>query len=73
MPNTLAEGATNIEYIVKDINTFGDEEMEKFLLSLGCYAGQQITIVSRLNQNLVITIKDARYSIDENLAKAISI
>ncbi len=73
MSKSLAEGEVNEEYTISAINTFGDDEMENFLISLGCYAGQQVTIVSKLNQNFVITIKDARYSIDENLAKAIFI
>ncbi len=73
MKNTLAQGDAGMAYTITAINTAGDDEMEKFLLSLGCYPGQQVTIVSKLNQNLVITIKDARYSIDETLALAISI
>ncbi len=70
---TLAQGDANIEYTVTAILTQGDEEMEKFLFSLGCYVGQQVTIVSKLDKNFVITIKDARYSIDETLANAIQI
>ncbi len=73
MARTLAQGEVNTEYTIKTIETSGDEEMKKFLFSLGCYENQQVTIVSRLNQNLVIIIKDARYSIDEGLANAIYI
>ncbi len=73
MAKTLAQGELNTEYIITDIQTLGDEEMEKFLFSLGCYVDQKVTIVSKLNRNLVITIKDARYSIDESLANAILI
>ncbi len=73
MIKTLVQGELNVEYVVKSIETVGDEEMEKFLFSLGCYEGQKVTIVSKLNKNFVITIKDARYSIDESLANAILI
>ncbi len=73
MEKTLAQGELNTEYTVKSVETAGDDEMEKFLLSLGCYASQKVTIVSRLDKNLVITIKDARYSIDESLANVIYI
>ncbi len=73
MQKNLAQGEILTEYTIVGIETYGDDEMEKFLFSLGCYAEQKVTIVSKLNQNLVITIKDARYSIDENLAKAIYI
>ncbi len=70
---TLAQGDVNTEYTVTAVATQGDKEMESFLFSLGCYAGQQVTIVSKLDKNFVITIKDARYSIDETLANAIQI
>ncbi len=70
---TLAEGNVDIEYTIKSIDTRNDEEMEKFLFSLGCYAGEKITIISRLHKNYIVTVKDARYSIDEDLAKAIEV
>ena len=60
------------EYIVQDINT-DDEELEAFLFSLGCYKGEPVTVVSRKKKNLVLSIKDARYNIDVELAKAIAI
>ncbi len=69
----LVDGELNKQYIVKDIVTDGDDEMKGFLFTLGCYEGQSITIISRLNNNFVVVIKDARYSIDMDLAKAIYI
>ena len=60
------------EYIVKDIIT-DDEELKSFLFSLGCYSGEPITVVSRLKGGCVVSIKDARYNIDNDLAQAISI
>ncbi len=70
---SLVEGELNKSYIVQDIVTGSDVEMKEFLFTLGCYEGQTITIVSKLNNNFVVVIKDARYSIDIELAKAISI
>ncbi len=70
---TLAEGQANVEYTIKAINTDNDEEMMKFLFSLGCYAGEKITIISNLHKNFIINVKDARYSIDDDLARAIEI
>ncbi len=67
----LAQGEINKVYLIKEINTQGDKEMEAFLFSLGCYAGQTITIISMLHKNYLVNIKDARYSIDEDLARAI--
>jgi Fe2+ transport system protein FeoA len=68
----LAEGTINTEYIIKDINT-NDEEIKDFLFTLGCYEGESITVISILAENYVITVKDARYSIDKDLAEAIII
>lgn len=70
---TLAQGQANITYIITSINTQGDEEMKSFLATLGCYEGQEITIVSMLQGNYVINVNNARYSIDTDLAAAICI
>ncbi|MBE5730879.1 MAG: ferrous iron transport protein A [Clostridiales bacterium] len=58
------------EYTVKDIAT-GDSELESFLFSLGCYSGEPITLVARHGSTFVVAIKDARYTIDKDLASAI--
>ncbi|MBQ8200158.1 MAG: ferrous iron transport protein A [Clostridia bacterium] len=60
------------EYIIQRIDT-DDEEMNAFLFSLGCYSGEPITVVSRLRGGCVVSIKDARYNIDNQLAAAIVI
>ncbi|MBQ8086588.1 MAG: ferrous iron transport protein A [Lachnospiraceae bacterium] len=69
---TLNEAELGKEYIIKAVETGGDEEMESFLFSLGCYSGEAITVVDK-RKNLVVSIKDARYNIDPELAGAISI
>ena len=66
----LAEANVGEEYIIKDIVT-DDEELESFLFSLGCYSGEPITVVSRKRGSCVVSIKDARYNIDNDLASAI--
>lgn len=58
------------EYIVRRIDT-QDEELDAFLFSLGCYSGEPITVVSRRRGSCTVSIKDGRYSIDRQLAKAI--
>ena len=60
------------EYIIKDVFT-EDEELNSFLFSLGCYSGEPITVISRRNGICIVSIKDARYSIDNELAKVISV
>ena len=68
----LLDADTGEEYIIKDIVT-NDEELNSFLFSLGCYSGEPITVVSRKRKSCVVSIKDARYNIDNELAKAIDI
>ncbi len=58
------------EYIISSIET-DDEELDAFLFSLGCYAGEKITVVSHLKGGCVVSIKDGRYNIDNALAEAI--
>jgi ferrous iron transport protein A len=60
------------EYIVQRIET-DDEELDAFLFSLGCYAGEPITVVSRRRGGMTVSIKDGRYNIDNQLAEAILI
>ena len=60
------------EYIIRAIET-GDGELDAFLFSLGCYSGEPITVVSRRKGSCVVSIKDARYNIDEPLAEAIRV
>ncbi len=60
------------EYIIDCIDT-DDEELDAFLFSLGCYEGEPITVVSRKKRSCVVSIKDGRYTIDDQLAQAISV
>lgn len=68
----LTEAQEGKEYIVKDIQT-DDEELNAFLFTLGCYSGEPITVVSRRKGGCVVSIKDGRYNIDNQLAEAIII
>ena len=67
----LADAIIGEEYIVKDSEA-EDEELKSFLFSLGCYSGEPITVISHIKGGCVVSIKDARYNIDTDLAKAIS-
>ena len=60
------------EYIVSSIET-NDEELNSFLFSLGCYSGEPITVVTRRKHGCVVSIKDGRYNLDNDLAEAIVI
>ncbi|MBE6727461.1 MAG: ferrous iron transport protein A [Ruminococcaceae bacterium] len=67
---TLKTAEEGKEYIIQRIET-DDEEMDAFLFSLGCYSGEPITVISHLKGGCVVSIKDGRYNIDNQLAEAI--
>ena len=69
---TLFDCELGKEYTVASVST-GDEELEQFLFSLGCYRGEPITVISRRKSSCVIAVKDGRYSIDRALASAIGV
>lgn len=68
----LSEAKIGEDVIVRDIVT-EDEELKSFLFSLGCYSGESVTVVSKKRGSFVLSIKDARYNIDEDLARAIEV
>lgn len=72
MTMTLKNAQEGKEYIIKSIAT-DDEELNAFLFSLGCYSGEAITVVSHLKSGCVVSIKDGRYNIDNQLSEAIAI
>ncbi len=66
----LTEAQVGREYIIREIST-EDDELNAFLFSLGCYSGEPITVISHKRKISIVSIKDARYSIDNQLARAI--
>jgi len=68
----LSMAQEGVEYIIKEINT-DDEELNAFLFSLGCYSGEPITVIAFRKGGCTVSIKDGRYNIDTDLAKAIII
>lgn len=66
----LREAQDGVEYVIDKIKT-GDEELDSFLFSLGCYSGESITVVRHLRGSCIVAIKDGRYNIDNQLAEAI--
>ena len=69
---TLLEAVEGQEYKISHIAT-NDAQLDAFLFSLGCYSGEPITVISRRKSGCIVSIKDGRYSIDRQLAGAISI
>ena len=72
MDMNLINALEGKEYIIQRVET-EDEELNGFLFSLGCYAGEPITVVSRRKTTCVVAIKDGRYCIDNQLAAEIEI
>lgn len=68
----LKDAIEGKEYMIQDVQT-DDDEMISFLFTLGCYSGEAITVVSHLKGGCVVSIKDSRYSIDNQLASVITI
>ena len=66
----LKNAEVGLEYLIHAVDT-DDEEMDAFLFSLGCYAGEPITVISRRRGTCVVSIKDGRYTIGDDLAESI--
>jgi Fe2+ transport system protein FeoA len=67
---TLKDAVEGKEYIIQQIKT-GDEELNAFLFTLGCYVGETITVIAHRKGGCTVSIKDGRYNIDTQLADAI--
>lgn len=65
----LSKAKIGQTFSVKSVE--GKEKVKKFLFSLGCYEGEEITLVSILAGNYVVNIKDSRYAIEEKVARSI--
>ena len=72
MNMTLMDAELGREYTVCNIAT-EDEELNAFLFSLGCYSGEPITVIAFRKGGCTVSLKDARYNIDNELAAAILI
>jgi ferrous iron transport protein A len=69
---TLKTAPLGREMIVQGMET-QDAGLEAFLFSLGCYTGEPVTVISRRRGSCIVAIKDGRYTIDDQLADAISV
>ena len=70
LTSDLSNADINKECLIKKIES-DDEELKSFLFSLGCFEGESVTVISVLAENFIISVKDARYSIDADLARVI--
>ena len=69
---TLRTAPVGQETVIQRIET-NDHELDAFLFSLGCYTGEPITVISRRRGSCIVSIKDGRYTMDNQLAEAITV
>lgn len=51
----------------------GKDEVRRFLSSLGLVEGECVTVVSEINGNLILGVKDSRIALDRSLANRIMV
>lgn len=69
IPLSLAD--VNEEHTVKRIG--GSPEVKKHLENLGFTVGGKVTVISSLNGNVIVNIREARVAIGEDLARRIMV
>ncbi len=69
MPLTMAK--TGEANVIKKIG--GKEETKRFLENLGFVAGGMVTVVSEMNGNMIVNVKDSRVAIGKDMANKIMI
>ena len=69
MPLTFAkEGETN-----SIVRVGGKEETRRFLENLGFVTGASVTVVSAINGNVIVNVKDSRVAISREMASKIMV
>ena len=51
----------------------GNEETRRFLENLGFVAGSEITVLSAIEGNVIVNIKDSRIAINKDMARHIMV
>ncbi len=69
MPLIYAD--TGLPHIIKKIG--GSPEVKKHLEDLGFNVGGEVSVVSMLNGNLIIKVKESRVAVSEELARKIMV
>ena len=67
MPLTLAPVGTHA--VIRKI--IGKDDVRQHLAELGFVAGQEVTVVSSLNGNLIINVKGSRIALDQKMAQRV--
>ena len=51
----------------------GKQETKKFLETLGFVVGGTVTVVSEINGNMIVNVKDSRVAIEKDMANKIMV
>ena len=49
----------------------GNEEIHRFLKSLGFVAGSQLTVIADISGNLIVNVKESRVALNREMARKI--
>ena len=69
LPLTMASQGEPV--IIKKIG--GKQETKKFLETLGFVVGGTVTVVSEINGNMIVNVKDSRVAIGKDMANRIMV
>ncbi len=69
MPLTIA----NVGETVRVEKIGGRDETKRFLTNLGFTEGAEVTIISEVDGNMIVKIRDARVAINTEMAKKIMV
>lgn len=67
----LSMVGTGGENIIRKVG--GNEETRKFLENLGFVAGGTVSVVSEIQGNLIVNVKDSRVAIGKDMANRIMV
>ena len=69
MPLTLA--APGQSHVIQKLT--GKDETRRFLENLGFLVGETVTVISEINGNVIIKIKESRVALDKSMASRIMV
>ena len=69
MPLTMAQSGE--EMLIQKIN--GKDDTKRFLESLGFVVGGNVTVVTEVNGNMIVNVKNTRVAISKTMANRIMV
>jgi len=64
-------GSEGVPYVIQRIG--GKEETRRFLENLGFVTGAEVMVISMIDGNIIINIKDSRVAIGKTMANKIMV